>query len=179
MVESRIEAGFTVAPAETDLGNPLITFTDQSAGATTCVISWGEWTTTSCDSVHHTYKTPGSFSIKELVSNQDGCSDSSFNTVVIDPTPEMKFIIPNAFSPDGDGLNDLFRINIKDITDFTLLIYSRNGEQIFSTSDPARGWDGTFKGTLCPEDVYAYRVIFRDSSSGKMQDFSGYVTLIR
>lgn len=179
MKKSSIEAGFTVSPTETDLGDPVVTFTDQSVGATVCVIAWGDGTSTSCDSVHHTYTTAGTFSIRELVTNNDGCSDSSFKTVVIKPMSETKVFIPNAFTPNGDGLNDIFTVNRKDITDFTLLIYSRTGEQIFSSSDPASGWDGTFNGTLCPEGVYTYRVIFRDSSSGKTEDYHGHVTLLR
>jgi gliding motility-associated-like protein len=179
MVESRVEAGFLVTPAETDLGDPVVTFTDQSTGASGCVIKWGDGNVTSCDSVNHTYTTSGTFSIGELVTNTYGCSDSTFRTVVIDPMPEVHLFIPNAFTPDGDGLNDIFRINKKDVTDFTLLIYARWGQLLFTTSDPGRGWDGTFNGALCPEGVYTYSVRFRDSSSGRIQDYQGYVTLLR
>ncbi|TRZ69755.1 MAG: hypothetical protein D4R97_09460, partial [Bacteroidetes bacterium] len=151
--------------------------TDESTGATNCHIDWGDGTITGCDSIHHFYLTTGTFTIKEVVGNDAGCSDSSFAHVMI--RPEYSLYIPNAFTPDGDGLNDVFRITYKGVENSSLRIFNRFGEEIFSTDDPISGWDGRFKGQLCPDGAYVYKIEFTDGTAGEKKLFSGLVYLLR
>jgi gliding motility-associated-like protein len=178
MIETMSVAKFSVKPVDTTISYPLITFTDESTGATHCHIDWGDGTITGCDSTHHFYGTTGTFTIKEVVGNDAGCSDSAFAHVVI--RPEYSLYIPNAFTPDGDGLNDVFRItSIGGVENFSLRIFNRVGEEIFSTENPVSGWDGRFKGQLCPEGAYVYKIEFIDSTTKEKKLFSSMVFLIR
>lgn len=88
--------------------------------------------------------------------------------------------IPNAFSPNDDGLNDEFRIlglPPENITKYNFQIYDRWGMMLFSTNDITRGWDGNFKGKRCPASVYAWVVIYEHEK--KQITNKGTVMLIR
>ena len=97
----------------------------------------------------------------------DDCSDS------------CSVWIPSAFTPDNDGKNDSWNWNGACAPDdFSLLVYDRWGELVFSSDDPARAWDGTFGGALCPPGVYAYRAGYRLPYQ-KRKEVSGAITLMR
>lgn len=109
------------------------------------------------------------------VANEYGCLDSSF--VRIGFSDNM--MVPNAFSPNGDGLNDEFRIvnyGYQEILDFS--IYNRWGEKIFITYDGSEGWDGTYKGQPSETGVYYYRIQAR-LWNNETKTIKGDLTLIR
>ncbi len=110
-----------------------------------------------------------------LATSSSGCTaTASVNIVVNKP----EFGTPNAFSPNNDGLNDLFNIETRgNIEVETFKIFDRWGELVFDNSDP-NGWDGRFEGELMPMDVYVYYavLVFPDNTR---QRISGDVTLIR
>jgi gliding motility-associated-like protein len=69
--------------------------------------------------------------------------------------------IPNAFTPDGDGLNDTFNaISRCPLFDYHLLIFNRWGEKLFESHDISSGWDGKKNGKLCPGDAYVYMISY-------------------
>ncbi len=88
--------------------------------------------------------------------------------------------MPNAFTPNNDGKNDLFRpvTQVEKITTFTMLIYDRWGENIFETHDIFQGWNGTIKGRPAPFGVYVYTLIY-GNPSGITQFVKGTFTLLR
>jgi gliding motility-associated-like protein len=105
-----------------------------------------------------------------------GCG-SSFDNVWVKVYNELK--IPNAFTPNGDGKNDLFRVLPLD--NYTLVnfnVYNRFGDLVFRTSDIQKGWDGTLKGVLQPPGVYVYQVDMINVQ-GKRLFKKGSVSLIR
>lgn len=90
-----------------------------------------------------------------------------------------KLVAPNAFTPNGDGINDLFKVHITGpVMNFKLAIYNRWGQMVFQSSDPGKGWDGTANGIPQPDDGYVWNCHFQLSKS-KMEDKSGTVVLIR
>ena len=96
-------------------------------------------------------------------------------TVVVIPT------MPNAFTPNGDGINDKFRIlgvEPENITKFNFQIYNRWGQLIFHTDNILDGWDGTFKGETCPSGVYVWLIYYEDNKKQKVSN-KGSVTLVR
>jgi len=112
------------------------------------------------------------------VTNEFGCINSDTIKVSL-----ADIRCPGAFSPNGDGLNDVFLpwFPDKGFEKYRLLIYSRNGQQIFESNDPDIGWDGTCDGEKCPEGVYIYRILIscRNCNTKSMYDmFSGSVVLI-
>jgi len=88
------------------------------------------------------------------------------------------FYVPNAFSPNGDNVNDYFSVYGTTIKNGELRIYNQWGEQIFSTSDIKKGWDGTYKGKAQPVGVYIY-VVSAEMFNGTIQNTKGYINLIR
>ena len=73
--------------------------------------------------------------------------------------------IPNAFTPNADGLNDIFLPVSTDLQAYDLQVFDRWGQLIFATTDPAKGWDGTLEGRLVHTGVYTYKVGYMTSCS--------------
>jgi gliding motility-associated-like protein len=92
----------------------------------------------------------------------------------------VQLIMPNAFTPNNDGNNDLFRpvSHPLRITGFNMLVFDRWGVNIFETQDILQGWDGTIQGNPAPLGVYVYTVIYI-SPSGETMKLTGTVTLVR
>lgn len=109
--------------------------------------------------------------------DENGCRDTGVVRVNIDYT--MPSIVPNAFSPNGDGLNDIFKvegITYQRIKQFR--VFNRFGECIFSTYDPLKGWDGTQKTKPCDVGTYHY-LIELELPDRSTKTFKGDVLLIR
>jgi gliding motility-associated-like protein len=106
-----------------------------------------------------------------------GCKDTAFVKMDIDYS--MLETIPNAFSPNGDGRNELFKVGqmrYQKLSEFR--VFNRWGQEVFSTTDPNLGWDGTYKGLAQEVGVYHY-VIRVTTPDGKMKAYKGDVTLVR
>lgn len=108
---------------------------------------------------------------------QNGCMDTGYLNVNIDYT--MPDFVPNAFSPNGDGLNDVFRIagiTYQKVAAFR--IFNRFGQEVFSTVNGQMGWDGTQNGKPCDVGTYYY-IIELDYPDRKRKTYKGDLTLIR
>jgi gliding motility-associated-like protein len=91
---------------------------------------------------------------------------------------QVELIIPNVFSPDGDGINELFSFQTKGILTLNGRIFNRWGQEIYSWDNLINYWDGTYKGTLVPEGVYFY-VLESTNIFYNTKVYKGTVTLIR
>ena len=91
--------------------------------------------------------------------------------------PDTRLFIPNAFTP-GKPINNVFRVYGSGIYDFQLFIYDRWGVLVFSTNDMEKGWDGTFKSEVAPTGVYAYKILYKNTSNQNKQQ-AGSLTLLR
>lgn len=85
------------------------------------------------------------------------------------------FSIPNVFTPNGDGINDLYFITSSGLTEFSLIIVNRWGELVFETDDPNEGWDGTVNGNKCSDGVYFYSMKAKQNSNSIVKH--GHLTL--
>jgi gliding motility-associated-like protein len=171
-------AGFDVNPKDTSIFYSDITMTNQMVDAIGCTVYWGDGAIyNNCDSVHN-YARPGTYSIMQVVVNASGCYDTAYSEVLI--RPEFIFWIPNAFTPGKpDGLNDVFKPKLIGVHDYKFLIFDRWGEKIYETENPEDGWNGFYKGELCTNDVYVYKIIFRDDVRNDPHQYIGHVTLVR
>ena len=100
------------------------------------------------------------------VKSQQGCIGKDSSYVVFSTTPEpVNLYFPNAFSPNGDGLNDEFKVVTPsyDLEVFSLSIFNRWGAMIFHTTDISQGWDGTYQGSPCQAGTYVFRVTYNTS----------------
>lgn len=115
------------------------------------------------------------------VTDLNGCTATDFVTIkLLEGCDERQVIVPNAFTPNGDGLNDVLYVrgsSIQDIQAFR--IYGRNGEQVFFSDDKSIGWDGTFNGREVDTGVYVYFVEAICPLDGRVILKKGNVTLFR
>ena len=101
------------------------------------------------------------YSINVIEYNENGCP-GFIQKVLIESLPCQTIWIPNSFTPDYDGLNDIFKVvGDVDKKDFSLQIYNRWGQILFNTNNPEQGWDGKFNNSMSLDDVYVYKVICR------------------
>ena len=110
------------------------------------------------------------------VTNQLGCSKT--DTISITEECLDNVLLPNAFSPDGDGKNDFFFASGINVTSFSMKIFNRWGEAIFAGDDIHARWDGTFKNKALAPDVFAWRINFSINDKPMVEKF-GNVLLIR
>jgi gliding motility-associated-like protein len=109
------------------------------------------------------------------VVDQDGCIAQQDYTIKID----RKISIPNAFTPNGDGVNDVFRVLYgSDISQVSLLVYNRWGQLVFVDRGANKGWDGTISGQTQPSGSYVWYFSYRDEN-GVLNTKRGSVILIR
>jgi gliding motility-associated-like protein len=89
--------------------------------------------------------------------------------------------VPNAFTPNGDGRNDLYRVFARCAELSSLKIFNRWGEKVWETEDINQGWDGTYRGAAQPTEVYVYLISYRllSDKSGVSKHKQGSITLIR
>jgi gliding motility-associated-like protein len=97
---------------------------------------------------------------------------------IVEINPPVELYVPNAFTPNGDGLNDFFGAKGEGITDFEMLIFNRWGELIFESHDIKKTWDGTYKGESCQEGVFAYTITAQGEKTKEIRK-GGTVTLVK
>jgi gliding motility-associated-like protein len=112
-----------------------------------------------------------------LIVKAKGCEDKLSAPATGKTLPDGVFI-PNAFSPNGDGLNDLLRVYGYIIKDIHFMIFNQWGEKVFETNTQSRGWDGMYKGKAQPSGVYIY-VCKLQLTDGTVVDKKGAINLIR
>ncbi len=112
-----------------------------------------------------------------VVTDANNCTDSACVTVYVD-LQCGNIYLPNAFSPNNDGQNDVFYVRGNCIKDMELIVYDRWGEKVFETTDPKQGWDGTFGGKTLNTAVFGYyfTATLTDGTSVKQK---GNVSLVR
>lgn len=87
--------------------------------------------------------------------------------------------IPNAFTPNDDNLNDIFKAEGENIIQYELIIFNRWGEPFFQTTQLNLGWDGTYHGIDSPMGVYSYKLTYRDGIRKELIEKYGHFSLIR
>ena len=107
-----------------------------------------------------------------------GCVDSITECITVNPL--FGFYIPNAFTPNGDGINDVFMPKGTYVKDYEMYIFDRWGMKLFHSTDINNGWNGTVDGgtTIAQEDVYVYMIYVTDSQ-GNQHKYIGKVTLLK
>lgn len=172
------KAAFTFGPQPTTLFDPVIEFTDNSNGATQWNWDFGDGGVSLLQDPKHEYLDSGTYVVDLIAINEFDCSDTISDIVVVDPV--ITLFIPEAFTPNSDGINDEFLAKGTGITKFKMSIFNRWGQQVFTTWDMSKGWNGTLNndGLEMKQDIYTYR-IFLEDLSGVEKAYKGIVTLMR
>jgi len=159
--------------------NTPTVFTNSSIGGVRYEWIFGDGSSTvklTMDTVVHQYNKTDTFHACLVVTNQAGCSDTLCKPVPVLINPLLD--VPNAFTPGRFGQNGIVKVVGFGITHMVFRIYNRWGQLVFQSNDPYIGWDGTYKGTLQPMDVYAY-TLEAEYSDGTHATKKGDITLIR
>lgn len=173
------QASFSQSETMTTLLQPVIHFSNSSSGAGFYQWYFGDNSAPSFElNPIHEYQDTGTFQIQLIVSNSEGCPDTTYGEIRI--TEGFAVYIPNAFTPNGDGVNDIFKALGIGMKDYDLFILDRWGLNIFHSDKPEYGWDGTVHGNgeQCQSDVYEYILRVRDFR-GKLHQYIGHVSLVR
>ncbi len=177
-VKGKPTAAFTASP-QPPIANTAILFTNTSSGAVSYKWFYGDGDsliTNSTASVSHIYNATAIYTVMLIAINSAGCADTLSLQIHTLVTP--LFDVPNAFSPNGDGINDKILIQGYGISTVKWNIYNRWGILVFSTTNKSTGWDGTYKGVLQPQDVYQY-ILEIQMTDGSTFSKKGDITLLR
>ena len=169
----------SVSNTTTETDTP-INFTNTSTTQNTIVSS--DWYFSDGDSVinanttSYQFLTPGDYTVMLVVKDNDGCIDTAFTTISV---TEKILEYPTVFSPNGDGVNDVFRIPNNGTTSNRLTIFNRWGQKIFDNTAKEIEWYGVnFSGTNVSEGTY-YFVVESIKLTGENITQTGYITLLR
>jgi gliding motility-associated-like protein len=173
-------AGFTFDPEQPDLFNNTVRFTDTSKDAVAYLWTFDSLGISLIQNPTFTFRDTGIYTIQQVVLHPSGCSDTI--TAIIPIYPIVNFFMPNAFTPNNDGLNDDF-IPVgyfEGIKSYSFTIWNRWGDRIFDTNDYSIGWNGQRNNTgePSPPGVYAYIIDYIDAL-GESKLIKGHCTLIR
>ncbi len=169
----RIDAGQNLQLVEGETGQfqPIVT------GVVSPSFEWTPPLYLSCADCPTPEVTPFQSTIYTLrVTDAAGCSASDTVSALV--LPDV-LLLPTAFSPNGDGMNDIFRPANKNLKKFKMEIFNRWGELVFVTDNPKQGWDGIFKGREQQLGVYVWKAEYQTINMTKNRYESGNVTLLR
>lgn len=179
------EASFTISPPQVTVNSPTITCTDLSSGSPASWL-WNFGTNNDSSSVQnptYTYKDTGTYCIQLIAYGpNNSCPDTTTQCIIV--LPELLIYVPNAFTPDNNGQNDIFKPVFSDITyisDFRMSIYDRWGNLVYLTADILEGWNGraNFDGDLVPMDTYVYIITFASRYAPEQSEYFGHINVIR
>ncbi|HET6991272.1 MAG TPA: PKD domain-containing protein, partial [Bacteroidia bacterium] len=175
-------AGFSASPQPTNILEATITFTDQSTGATSWQWNFGDIGNSTSTLQNPVFQFPdtGCYLVQQVVTDANSCTDTATAFVCIDP--DWAIYVPNAFTPNGDGINDVFMplgVGIQE-DHYEFWIFDRWGNLIFYTDDFHKGWDGIVKGgaQIAQIDTYVWKIRCRDVLGGSHK-YIGKVSLIK
>jgi len=185
-VTSRPIASFTPSSYEVNSIENVIYFNNTSQNADYYNWSFGDFTPdATTEHVTHTFVgvENQNFTVILTAYTETGCADTA--AVRFTMKEEIIFFVPNAFTPDGDNFNNVFKPIITegvDLTSYNLLIFDRWGEVIFESNDVDYGWDGTYLfngGKLCQDGTYVWKIRFKKKGMDDIIEKTGHVTLVR
>lgn len=123
----------------------------------------------------HQYYNPGVYAVELITYGAGGCNDTVvLSLTVISPDT----LIPNVFSPNGDGVNDVFDVLLPPAETYSLSIFDRWGRRLFLSTNPSEQWDGRLGDQDVPEGVYYYVIALKPLKGGILR-YKGPVTLLR
>lgn len=170
------EARIGASPPTTTIEHPTFQFMDLGSGAETWAWTFGEGADSTSEqrTPVFTYDSVACYTVTLKVTSSMGCVDSTWLDVCVEDPYSLW--VPNAFTPNGDGYNDIFLPVTTVITpaEFRLSIFDRWGRELFVSTSPYQGWNGAD----ATNDVYVWLVRMRDTL-GQQHERTGHVTLVR
>ncbi len=169
-------ASFYASP-DTLIGGGTVSFVNLTTGANSFYWNFGDGTASADSSVSHEYDKTGVYIVEMVATNSLGCRDTLTRDIYVTGL----ILVPNVFTPNGDGMNDKFIVTAEGMETFTIQIYNRWGEEVFESDSPlpALSWTGlSVTGEMESSGTYYYYILASDYS-GKKYNLKGYLELIR
>ncbi len=185
IVYPKTNADFNWTPEDPNTTNNTVVFNPISQNNLNIEYNWyfnsngiSDNISTSVKNPQITYDKNGNYIITLITKNEFGCSDTITKTLLLED--DFSIFIPNIFTPNSDGLNDIFNISgIGFKTEgYTMNIFDRWGELLYTSKDAYKGWDGTYKNILCKNEVYTYKIKLI-TNKGKTKEYVGHITLLK
>lgn len=172
-------AAFTFSPVNPQPGT-TVDFVNQSSNATNW--NWNFSGTENSNELSPSiyYENSGDYSVSLVVTSEDGCIDSTKQTIHV--KEELLVYVPNAFTPDGDEYNNIWQPVFTsgfDANDYFLTIRNRWGEIVFQSHDHTIGWDGTYNGKLVADNVFVWHIEFGLKENDARKVMSGHLSILR
>lgn len=182
------QADFTLDPQPVTITTPTIYFTDYTSPAPSAWIwDFGDPADPNNSSAaqhpSHMYSDTGNYCVRLIVTGDNGsCPDTMIKCLEI--LPDILIWIPNSFTPNNNGHNDVFLPVFSDpgiVKDFEMLIFDRWGNFLFKSTDPYTGWDGKVQGRpdKSQMDTYVYKIRVTDKYIGKEYRYVGHINMVR
>ncbi|MFN5635850.1 MAG: gliding motility-associated C-terminal domain-containing protein, partial [Flavobacteriales bacterium] len=174
-------AAFVTGTPEIDFVTGEMEFINNSQNYTGSFWTFGDGGNSTLDNPIHFYpsSTIDAYNVMLVVYDANGCSDTAI--AVVESSDVIRLTVPNAFTPNGDGLNDLFIpviSNPEQAKYYQFDVFNRWGQIVFSSNKPGEGWDGKYKGKLCPFGTYNWKVSF-DVTGQESTNANGHVTMVK
>ena len=185
-------ADFIVSSDSLPISDPTVEFTNQSTDAFTYVWDFGDGTTSTSTNPIHVYPVePAEYVVTLYAYNELGCYDSMILTITV--WEDLLVYVPNSFTPNEDGTNDVFLPQMTsgfDPKSYELWVFNRWGEVVFYTNDPQAGWDGQYPDFMeelimqssenyAQDGVYTWKIRFTGLQNEDAYEYVGHVTLLR
>jgi gliding motility-associated-like protein len=174
-------ADFIYTPNKPIVNNSSeVSFFDQTTGAS--IIQWNWYFMNNIDfqsgqpNPIFVYKEAGEYVVALMVKSNRGCIDTVLKRITIGE--DFGIYVPNAFTPNEDGVNDIFQPKGFGITKYFLEIFDRWGEKLFTSNNFFVGWDGMYNGKMSQDDVYQWKIKITNVF-GYEKEYIGHVTLIK
>ena len=180
IIEAYPLADFSFQPQEISSLTPEVYFENQSEGANNWTWSFGEESVSFVQNPSFIFPDTGYYEVQLIATTLASCSDTITQYLYVEP--EVAYFLPNAFSPNHDGINDVFvgTGQLQHLSDFQISIWNRWGALVFYSNKPEEGWNGQQFNTsvLAPSGVYIYRASYSNPQN-KTIELKGFVSLIR
>ncbi|PHI18245.1 hypothetical protein CEQ90_18845 [Lewinellaceae bacterium SD302] len=172
------EALFTFDPTNPSNLQRDVNFTDLSQRAVQWRYEIGDFFQTNQRNFTYTFRDTGLIVVTQFVTHPSGCVDSF--SQIIDIEPIITFHAPNAFTPNGDGLNDIFipKAFLFGHRAYRFTVWNQWGQRIFTTDDPSQGWDGTYNNRDSPGGSYLWEAEIIGPRN-QVERYKGTATLLR
>ncbi len=176
------QADFTFSPNKPTIYDNLVQFSDLSTvNNENSITQWnwyfgGNTVAASTPNTSYRFENLGNYLVSLVVKSNNGCLDTIHKRIVVED--EYALYVPNTFTPNNDERNDTFQPKGTGFKNYELSIFNRWGERIFVSNDIEVGWDGTEKGQLSQDGVYAYKITLL-TIGGKAKDIVGSVMLVK
>lgn len=176
-------ANFTFTPTNVYMFDTNVDFINQSTGAVEYIWRIEDGSPNSATSVNVSSTFPegvtGEYDVLLVAISEHQCVDSVMQIVTV--YPEQIFYAPNAFTPNGDEMNQTWKVYMSgyDFKNFDLSVFNRWGELIWHTNDVNSEWDGTYKGNKVSDGVYTWSLVTKDIVTDKKYYYRGHLNIIR